>query len=254
MRHDAQREGELGARRGAIDAWEKGLLANMMLTQDAGWYTDNGKYRQVVALVFKEWESGREKVRLPGGMESAGREGGDVVAEQCGWCAKKGVPLFKCLRCKVDTYCGKDCQRAAWPTHKKGCSRPLLPGDVEQQTHAGGEEEKGEEGADSAALSSSFRGDAPAAGTSAREGGAEGVREVAGNDVAALHSKFFQDATFGGRRGTFGGVEAFDLGIEHQVRWEDVPSKSVRECSVAFCHQSCSDAWYVGIQPFFLAA
>jgi len=47
MRHEAQREGQLGARRGAIDAWERGLLANRMLTQDAGWYTDNGKYEQV---------------------------------------------------------------------------------------------------------------------------------------------------------------------------------------------------------------
>ena len=62
MRHEAQREGELGARRGAIDAWEKGLLANRMLTQDAQWYTDNGKYRQVVALVFGEWNKGQKEV------------------------------------------------------------------------------------------------------------------------------------------------------------------------------------------------
>ena len=138
MRHEAQREGELGARRGAIDAWGQGLLAKSMLTQDAGWYTDNGKYRQVVTLVFNEWQSGREKARLPGA----------IIAEK--------------------------------------------------QTRAGGEE----------------KGEVSAAGTSARGGGK--VADVAGNDVAALHSKFFQDPTT--FKGKFGGVDAFDAGIEKQVR------------------------------------
>jgi len=152
MRHDAQRKGKLGARRAAIDAWEQGLLANLMLKQDAGWYTDNGKYRQVVALLFNEWHSGREKVRVPGGMV------------------------------------------------------------VEKQTHAGGEEQGG----------------VSAAGTSARvevRGLFREVAEIAGNEVAALHSKFFQDPqTF---KGTFGGVDAFDAGIERQVRPEKATPKSV---------------------------
>ena len=54
----------MGARRGAIDAWEKRLLANRIMTQDAGWYTDNGKYRRAVTLLFQEWEKGREEVSL----------------------------------------------------------------------------------------------------------------------------------------------------------------------------------------------
>ena len=184
MRHEAQREGQLGAWRGAIDAWEQGLLANLMLNQDAGWYTDNGKYRQVVALVFNEWLSGRDKVRLPGGMV------------------------------------------------------------VEKQTHAGGEK----------------KGAVSAMGISA-EGGVRGisreVAEVAGNEVAALHSKFFQDPkTF---KGTFGGVDAFDAGIERQVRPGKATPTSVlcglREastmvdvCGAAFSHQFCIDAWYAGLR------
>jgi hypothetical protein len=173
MRHDAQRKGKLGARRGAINAWEQGLLANLMLKQDAGWYTDNGKYRQVVKLVFEAWYSGRDKVRMPGGMV------------------------------------------------------------VEKQTHAGGEEQ----------------GDTSAAGSSAEKGVREPfgvVAEVAGNEVAALHSKFFQDPkTF---KGTFGGVDAFDAGIERQVRPGKTTltsvlrrlrkaSTSVDLCSVAYSHQ-----------------
>ena len=136
MRHEAQRDGELGVRRGAIDAWEKELLANRMLTQDAGWYTDNGKYRQLVALVFGEWNKGQKEV--------------------C---------------------------RGARKT-------------VEAQPR-GGEEGK--------------------------EGQAEGnAGSGAMEDVAALHSKFFQDPTFGGRKGKFADVDAFDAGIERQVRpnWE----------------------------------
>jgi len=184
MRHEAQREGGLRDRRGAIDAWEQGLLANLMLRQDAGWYTDNSKYRQAVKLVFEAWLSGRDKVHRPGGIV------------------------------------------------------------VEKQTHAGGEE----------------KGEVSAAGTSA-DGWLRGlfreVAEVAGNEVAALHSKFFQDPqTF---KGTFGGVDAFDAGIERQVRPGVATPKSVlcvlREasalvdlCGVSFCHQLCMDAWYVGLR------
>jgi len=89
MRHEAQREGALGARRGAIDAWERGLLENMMLTQDSGWYTDNGKYRQVVTLVFEEWEKGRDEVcqearkavkAQPRGVEGKEGQGGDSAS------------------------------------------------------------------------------------------------------------------------------------------------------------------------------
>ena len=64
-------------------------------------------------------------------------EENDAVAVQCGNCAKQGVPLFKCLRCEQDSYCGKECQHAAWPTHKRVC-QPPLPGVAGAGVAAGG--------------------------------------------------------------------------------------------------------------------
>ncbi len=39
---------------------------------------------------------------------------------QCSVCSKKGAKA--CSRCKVQLYCGKECQRKDWKTHKKVCS------------------------------------------------------------------------------------------------------------------------------------
>ena len=157
MRHEAQREGELGARRAAIDAWEKELRANRMLTQDAEWYTDNGKYRQVVALVFGEWNKGQKEV----------------------------------------------CQEA-----KKT---------VEVQPR-GGEEGKGGQASESAMAGGGGQGQVPQARMSVADGGSGATDDGGLPDVAALHAKFFQDPNFQGRKGKFADVDAFDAGIERQVR------------------------------------
>ncbi|KAF7332716.1 hypothetical protein MKEN_00155000 [Mycena kentingensis (nom. inval.)] len=34
---------------------------------------------------------------------------------------EKGGKLSRCKACSVAVYCGKECQEAAWPTHKAGC-------------------------------------------------------------------------------------------------------------------------------------
>jgi len=39
----------------------------------------------------------------------------------CDSCGKTGDNLKKCVRCESVMYCNKDCQRAAWKTHKKAC-------------------------------------------------------------------------------------------------------------------------------------
>jgi len=44
----------------------------------------------------------------------------------CSHCGKEGVAL-KCSRCKQASYCGAECQKSAWPVHKKTCEKPLPP-------------------------------------------------------------------------------------------------------------------------------
>jgi TPR repeat protein len=52
---------------------------------------------------------------------------------QCGFCSidghrkdepEIGILLFDCSRCLKELYCGKECQRAAWVTHKASCFSP----------------------------------------------------------------------------------------------------------------------------------
>lgn len=47
----------------------------------------------------------------------------------CSWCQASEVPdqpkFKRCARCKVSTYCSKDCQRRAWSWHKQVCAQPL---------------------------------------------------------------------------------------------------------------------------------
>ncbi|KAJ6496069.1 hypothetical protein C8R45DRAFT_802451, partial [Mycena sanguinolenta] len=44
---------------------------------------------------------------------------------QCQYCFKSkgpGVTLHRCAACEIDLYCSKECQRAAWKTHKTKCA------------------------------------------------------------------------------------------------------------------------------------
>lgn len=46
---------------------------------------------------------------------------------KCSFCGKeKGVVALKrCMRCKQASYCGAECQKAAWGLHKKTCKEAL---------------------------------------------------------------------------------------------------------------------------------
>lgn len=46
------------------------------------------------------------------------------VAGACGYCGQTGAALMTCTRCLNEQYCGKDCQRRAWPAHKGACKLP----------------------------------------------------------------------------------------------------------------------------------
>lgn len=46
-----------------------------------------------------------------------------LISRQCGneTCSKSYKTLLKCSRCRLQTYCDVECQKADWPNHKKVC-------------------------------------------------------------------------------------------------------------------------------------
>ena len=42
----------------------------------------------------------------------------------CGYCEQACRRVLRCSKCKSVAYCGVDCQRKAWPNHKKRCVPP----------------------------------------------------------------------------------------------------------------------------------
>lgn len=45
------------------------------------------------------------------------------VCSACGKLESGATKLKQCARCKAAMYCSRECQVAAWPTHKAGCSK-----------------------------------------------------------------------------------------------------------------------------------
>ena len=53
----------------------------------------------------------------------------------CSHCGKKGATK-RCSTCKQASYCGAECQNAAWKKHKKTCARPVSTIDVWEKVTA----------------------------------------------------------------------------------------------------------------------
>ena len=47
---------------------------------------------------------------------------GRLGVKTCPVCGKTGAKSL-CLGCRSVSYCGKACQKVAWPTHKRECRR-----------------------------------------------------------------------------------------------------------------------------------
>ena len=45
----------------------------------------------------------------------------------CAVCAKPTPMNTRCSRCKARHYCGRECQKQDWPSHKKQCAKPQQP-------------------------------------------------------------------------------------------------------------------------------
>ena len=53
------------------------------------------------------------------------------VGPTCAACGRRptaAAPLKKCSRCKRAAYCSADCQKEAWPTHRRYCAAVVAPG------------------------------------------------------------------------------------------------------------------------------
>jgi len=46
---------------------------------------------------------------------------GLCTKEKCSYCSRNSEDLKRCSRCHSVQYCGRDCQRKHWPTHKREC-------------------------------------------------------------------------------------------------------------------------------------
>lgn len=94
------------------------MLINGLRTQPVY----NGKY----GVVCDATEGGRLTVRVVEGGRSMNLKP-ENLEKVCSGCRQPKDRLIACSRCKSAFFCGKDCQKAAWPVHKKECGkRPWL--------------------------------------------------------------------------------------------------------------------------------
>ena len=58
------------------------------------------------------------------------------VAPHCSQCGTQRAVVVRCSFCKQASYCGKECQNAAWKLHKTTCAPPLSLEDVVDKLRA----------------------------------------------------------------------------------------------------------------------
>ncbi|KAK2055947.1 hypothetical protein LY76DRAFT_519366 [Colletotrichum caudatum] len=68
---------------------------------------------------------GLEKIGEVGARARGGEDGGKGFQGRCAGCGREeaadGGPLKSCTACGVARYCGKECQKEDWKTHKGDC-------------------------------------------------------------------------------------------------------------------------------------
>jgi hypothetical protein len=62
------------------------------------------------------------------------RSGCDLAQDELA----EGKTLKMCAKCRLVSYCGKECQTADWPTHKKGCKTPEKRAEEEKRLWGNG--------------------------------------------------------------------------------------------------------------------
>lgn len=119
---------------GAIQQFNMQLSANPVAAGDPEIEQLRGDmHLTVLGLANLTWTQLREGLEELGKPENSddvekaievaklGESEGLACCDQCGSLAVAGKKLMFCGRCKKVMYCGKECQRSAWPSHKAKC-------------------------------------------------------------------------------------------------------------------------------------
>jgi hypothetical protein len=76
-------------------------------------------------LLLRQAEKAEGARIVIGGVEHDLRETAQSdlasIKESCASCGAKGNEMKVCVRCQGPRYCGRECQRADWPQHKRVC-------------------------------------------------------------------------------------------------------------------------------------
>ena len=72
----------------------------------------------------------RRENKLQGNKEERNQSTAQSEAKLCYCCKKSKTNLQKCCKCYTAQYCGKECQKNDWESHKQECGRLLSDGSI----------------------------------------------------------------------------------------------------------------------------